>query len=91
MKKSELIAKAAEKCYLSQKQTKRCLDALLGIIADELGNNAEVVIPFFGKFHVRETKAVTKKAPNGKVVDVPAKKRVRFKPSPNIHTYSTRF
>lgn len=91
MKKSELIARAAEKCYLSQKQTKRCLDALLGIIGDELGKNAEVVIPFFGKFHVKETKARAMRTFDGKMVEVPAKMRVRFKPSPNIHTYSTRF
>ena len=91
MKKDELVKRAAAKCGMTHKQVKASLDALLGIIGCELADGGEVVLPDFGKFHVKSYKE-HKMRPFGKMeVVVPAKTRMRFKPYANIHLYSTKY
>ena len=91
MNKSELISRAAAKGGMTQKQMRKSLDAVLGIIGDELATGGEVVLPDFGKFCTRRLKERTICPFGGAPIKVPSKEKVCFKPYTNIRMYSTRF
>lgn len=91
MNKTELIQRVAEKTAMTQGQVKKCLDAVLGTVGDELKKGNEVVLPDFGKFLCVRTAARRAKLPNGRWTVVPVKERPRFKAFVNIRNYSVKY
>ena len=91
MNKVELIQCVAEKTAMPQNQVKKCLDAVLGTVGDELRNGREVVLPDFGKFLSIRTSARRNRLPDGRWTIVPVKERVRFKAFTNIRSYSVKY
>ena len=57
MQKTDFIKKVAERADLSQKDTKKAIDAALDIIAEALANGEKVTLTGFGTFEVRERQA----------------------------------
>lgn len=91
MNKSELISRAAAKSGITQKQMRKSLDALLGIIGGELATSGEVVLPDFGKFYIKRLKERSIRPFGGAPIKVPSKEKISFKPYANIRIYSARF
>ena len=91
MNKVELIQCVAERTAMPQNQVKKCLDAVLGTVGDELRNGREVVLPDFGKFLCIRTSARRNRLPDGRWTIVPVKERVRFKAFTNIRSYSVKY
>ncbi|MBQ3933785.1 MAG: HU family DNA-binding protein [Elusimicrobiaceae bacterium] len=83
MNKEELIKELSN--YLFDKQqAKIAVDRTLEIIKENLQKGEKVVLSNFGSFKVRQSAPLVLKNPKGQIVEVPSKKRVRFKPSENI-------
>lgn len=92
MNKNELLAKVAQKTNLSKAQSGRVLDAILGVIGDELKMGGDVSLPDFGKFSTYVAKAHKAHIPiTGRVLDIPAKTRFKFKAFQNIDIYSAKY
>ena len=85
MNKVELIQCVAERTAMPQNQVKKCLDAILGTVGDELRNGREVV------FLCIRTSARRNRLPDGRWTIVPVKERVRFKAFTNIRSYSVKY
>ena len=70
---------------LDKKQAKMSVDKVFEIIKHGLKRDSKVVISNFGSFHLKTARPVTRRNPEtGDKVQVPAKEKVRFKPSENI-------
>ena len=70
---------------LDKKQAKISVDRVFEIIKHGLKRDGKVVISNFGSFHLKTARPVTRHNPKtGEKVQVPAKQKVRFKPSENI-------
>ncbi len=83
MNKEELIKELSN--YLFDKQqAKIAVDKTLEIIKENLQRGEKVVLSNFGSFKVRQSAPLVIKNPKGQIVEVPSKKRVKFKPSENI-------
>ena len=83
MNKEELIKELSN--YLFDKQqAKIAVDRTLEIIKENLQKGEKVVLSNFGSFKVKQSAPLVIKNPKGQIVEVPPKKRVRFKPSENI-------
>lgn len=81
MNKKELIEKAASKSGLSQADTQRALDAILGTIKESILQSESVTLVGFGTFLIKdkaERKGINPatKAP----ITIAAKKVVAFRP-----------
>lgn len=90
MNKSELIAAVAERCGISKANAAKNLEAVLGVIADNVceGDN-EVNIPDFGRFFVKSVPERQGMNPLTKEkMVIPAHDKVVFKPSANLSIYS---
>ena len=86
-----MISRAADKCGMTQKQMRKGLDAMLGIIGDELATGGKVVLSDFGKFYTRIRKERSIYPFGGAPIKVPSKEMVCFKPYTNIRMYSAKF
>ncbi|MBO7605411.1 MAG: HU family DNA-binding protein [Elusimicrobiaceae bacterium] len=83
MNKEELIKELSN--YLFDKQQARiAVDRTLEIIKENLQKGEKVVLSNFGSFKVRQSAPLVIKNPKGQIIEVPSKKRVKFKPSENI-------
>ena len=83
MNKEELIKELSN--YLFDKQqAKIAVDRTLEIIKENLQKGEKVVLSNFGSFKVRQSAPLVIKNPKGQIIEVPSKKRVKFKPSENI-------
>ncbi len=83
MNKEELIKELSN--YLFDKQqAKIAVDRTLEIIKENLQKGEKVVLSNFGTFKIRQSAPLVLKNPKGQIVEVPSKKRVKFKPSENI-------
>ena len=83
MNKEELIKELS--IFLFDKQQARiAVDKTLEIIKENLQKGEKVVLSNFGSFKVRQSAPLVIKNPKGQIVEVPSKKRVKFKPSENI-------
>lgn len=83
MNKEELIKELSN--YLFDKQqAKIAVDRILEIIKENLQKGEKVVLSNFGTFKIRQSAPLVLKNPKGQIVEVPSKKRVKFKPSENI-------
>ena len=85
MNKSELIKAIAEHGQMTRSDAEIALLAVQHSIREALVNGARVVLPGFGGFAVAETAARTARNPKtGEPVEIPAKRKVRFKPSAQL-------
>ena len=83
MNKEELIKELSN--YLFDKQqAKIAVDRTLEIIKENLQRGEKVMLSNFGTFKVKQSAPLVIKNPKGETVEVPSKRRVRFKPSDNI-------
>ena len=83
MNKEELIKELSN--YLFDKQqAKIAVDRTLEIIKENLQHGEKIVLSNFGTFKVKQSAPLVIKNPQGQTIEVPSKKRVRFKPSENI-------
>ena len=83
MNKEELIKELSN--YLFDKQqAKIAVDRSLEIIKNSLQNGEKVVLSNFGTFKVKQSAPLAIKNPKGQIIEVPSKKRIRFKASENI-------
>lgn len=90
MNKTQLTAAVAEKSGITKSQAERCVNAVLGAIADNLteGDN-EVAIPDFGRFYIKKVAARTGMNPaTREKITIPAREKIAFKPSENMEYYS---
>ena len=70
---------------LDKKQAKTSVDKVFEIIKHGLKRDGKVVSSKFGSFHLKMARPVTRHNPKtGEKVQVPAKQKVRFKPSENL-------
>ena len=70
---------------LDKKQAKLSVDKVFEIIKHGLKRDGKVVISNFGSFQLKMARPVQRHNPKtGEKVQVPAKPKVRFKPSENI-------
>ena len=87
MNKTELVKAIAEKTAMTQKDTAKALDALMGTIQKALADGDKVQIIGFGSFEVRDRKERTIISPaTKKEIKVPATKVPAFKPGKSLNT-----
>ncbi len=80
MTKKEFTDKLAERAGMSKVDAQKAYDAFLGITGDYLKAGEKVSFLGFGTFNVQERPArVAKNPATGEMVNVPAKKVVKFK------------
>ncbi len=80
MTKTELVATAAKKSGLTQKDTDKALNALMEAVSEALANGDKVQLTGFGTFEVREKAAREGRNPRtGETISVPASKAPAFK------------
>lgn len=85
MTKTELVNEIAAKASLSKEQAKKALDATLESIEQALANEDKIQLIGFGTFSVQEKAARQCKNPRtGELVNVPARKVVKFKASSGL-------
>ena len=81
--KREMAERVTESMGCTKSQGEQALNAVLASIVDAIGAGDRVVLTGFGTFEVRDVKARKVRpiqgANNGKLIKVPAHKRVRFK------------
>ena len=83
MNKEDLIKELSNHLFDKQ-QAKIAVDMTLEIIKENLQKGDKVVLSNFGTFKIKQSAPLVLKNPKGQVIEVPSKKRVRFKPSENI-------
>ena len=70
---------------LDKKQAKISVEKVFEIIKHGLERDGKVVISNFGTFHLKTARPVTRHNPKTmEKVQIPAKQKIRFKPSPNL-------
>ena len=80
MKKSDLIAKIAEKAELSKKDAEKALNAFIDSVTDALVDGDKVVLVGFGSFETKKRAARKGKNPQtGAIIDIPASTVPSFK------------
>lgn len=87
MNKSEMAAKLAKKCDLNSKaEAERIVDAVFGIIGDEISQpGGEVRLSGFGTFCTVRSKARKGRNPStGEEIDIEAKNSAKFKPASGL-------
>lgn len=81
MNKSDLINAMAEKAGLTKVQAKGALEAFVAATEESLKKGDKLSLIGFGTFSVTDRKARVGHNPaNGKKINIPAKKVVKFKP-----------
>jgi DNA-binding protein HU-beta len=82
MNTADLAAKLADQNSLSKSQAKIIVDELLREIVAAASSGAEVSLPGFGKFKVKETAAREGRNPStGVVIKIAASKKLSFTPA----------
>lgn len=86
MGKIELINAIAKKMEVSKAEAERFVNAYMESIKEALMNEEEVRLIGFGTFSVQEKEATTARNPRkpGEIIEVPAKKVVKFKLSKKL-------
>src|SRR5436305_2226078 len=81
MNKSQLIREAARRGGLSQRKAARAVDAMLGVIKRELGDENQITIRGLGRLHLKPKRAgfAPATAEGASPVPIPAGRAVRFK------------
>lgn len=82
MNKSEFIAAVKARTEFTNEQAYKAVDAVFGIIAEELEKGGDVAIQSFGTFEVRDRAARPGVNPaTGEPIQINASKAPAFKPS----------
>lgn len=88
MNKEQLVKAIAEKCNITQKDTKEFVDAAIEVVKEELIAGGKVMIPDFMTLKVveaAERKVKIQFGENkGQTKVVPAKKRIKLTVSPSL-------
>ena len=86
MGKVELINEIAKKMGVSKAEAERFINAYMDSIKEALMKEEEVRLIGFGTFSVQEKEATTARNPRnpGEIIEVPAKKVVKFKLSKKL-------
>lgn len=80
MNKGELVVAIAERADMPKSVAARAVDALIGVVTDELKSGGEVSLVGFGSFSVKDRAGRTGRNPqNGKPIQIEAAKRASFK------------
>lgn len=80
--KKELVEKLADKMGMNKSQTEELLGDMFGSISEILSEGYTISVPRFGKFVVYNSEGYKGRNPaTGESVDVPPKKKIKFKPS----------
>lgn len=90
MNRTQLIEAVAAKAEVSKVQAAKCVNTVLGVIADNLcEGDHELAIPDFGRFavkHVAERQGVN--PATGEKITIEARDKVVFKASDNLSIFS---
>lgn len=85
MNKSNLVEEISNTSGLTKADSERALNAFLDVVLKTLQAGDEVAIVGFGSFFVKETAARNgRDFKSGKVITIPARKSVKFKPGKNL-------
>ncbi len=85
MNKSNLVDEISNMSGLTKADSERALNALLNVTIEALKAGDEVAIVGFGSFCIKETAARNgRDFKTGKVITIPARKSVKFKPGKNL-------
>lgn len=85
MNKTDLINAIAEASGLTKADATKALNATTAAIANAVKNDDKVALVGFGTFSVSERPARTGKNPRtGEMIEIPAKKVVKFKPGADL-------
>ena len=80
MKKSDLIAKIAEKAGLTKKDAEKSLNAFIETVTETLAAGDKIALVGFGTFETKKRAARKGKNPRtGEVINIPAAKVPAFK------------
>ena len=90
MNRTELIAKVAERAQVSKADAAKCLNTVLGVIADNLTKgDKELTLPDFGRFYVKQVPERQGVNPRTKEkITIEAHEQLIFKPSDNLDLYT---
>lgn len=78
--KADVVTYVAEKNGVSLVEAKRAVDAVFNAMTDALADGRTIELRGFGVFSTVDVQAQTRRNPGtGETVDVPAKRRVRFR------------
>lgn len=82
MNTSELAAKVAEANNVSRAHAKTLIEAFLTVLISEASSGAEIALPGFGKFKVKETPEREGRNPgSGEKIKIPASRKLAFAPA----------
>ena len=82
MNTAELAAKIAEANDIGKTQAKTLIEAFLKELVAEASGGAEIALPGFGKFKVKETPAREGRNPaNGEKIQIAASRKLTFAPA----------
>lgn len=86
MKKSDLIEKVAENTGVSKKHTEEVINEFVEVVKEALKAGEEVKLVGFGNFEIKEQGERTARDPRdpNKVINIPAKRVVKFKISKKL-------
>ncbi|MGO9420192.1 HU family DNA-binding protein [Roseiarcus sp.] len=85
MNTTELVAKIAEAHSVSKAQAKSIVDDILKDIVDAAASGAEVSLPGFGKFKVKETLEREGRNPSsGEKIKIAASKKLTFSAAKSV-------
>lgn len=80
MKKSDLIAKIADKAGMTKKDAEKALNAFIDTVTDALAADDKIALVGFGTFETKKRAARKGKNPRtGEIIDIPAAKVPAFK------------
>ena len=80
MKKSDLIAKIADKAGLTKKDAEKALNAFIDTVTDALAADDKIALVGFGTFETKKRAARKGKNPRtGEIINIPAAKVPAFK------------
>ena len=92
MQKSDLIKKVASCTGLSQEDSTRAINAMLGIISNETMKRNSITIPDFGKFQLKVCPPRKGINPRTKEeITIPEREKVTFKPYENFSRYAFKY
>ena len=81
MNKAMLVERMSKVSKESKATTKRCLEAFIDVVGEELKKNRQIALTGFGTFSVMKRKARKGVNPaTGKIMQIAAKKVPKFKP-----------
>lgn len=85
MNKSDIVKGLANRVSVPIPQAEKLVNEVLDLIGLSLACGEDVMLSGFGKFEVRQRRAVVRRNPKtGEEVKVPPKVSLGFKPSPNL-------